>query len=334
METNERQPRTLLEAIRYFSDADRALAFVVQLRWPTGEPVCPRCGCLDHSFISTRRIWKCKGCRKQFSVKVGTIFEDSPIGFDKWLPAMWLICNSKNSISSYELSRSLGVTQKTAWFMLHRIRVAMETKTFERLSGHVEMDETYVGGKPRNSDKAEFGKSPGGRQSAAVKWARDKKVPVFGMVERNNHILRDGKTRPEITRHGQIVAHVVPKNLQQSVVGHIKTSVDGDTVVYTDDARIYDRLESDGFTHHKINHSEGVFVDDHIHTQTIEGFWSLFKRALRGTQTHMALKHLERYVTERVFAYNHRDRTDLERMQTTLGTVAGRRLTYAQLKSH
>jgi transposase-like protein len=142
-------PTTLLEAIQYFSDPDRALAFVVRLRWPTGEPVCPRCGDLENSFISTRRIWKCKGCKKQFSAKVGTIFEDSSIGFDKWLPAFWLIANSKNSISSYEVARALGVTQKTAWYMLHRIRLAMESRTFEKLSGTVESDETFIGGQSK-----------------------------------------------------------------------------------------------------------------------------------------------------------------------------------------
>src|ERR1017187_2457088 len=144
-------PTTLLEAIRYFSDSERAFQFVVRLRWPTGEPACPRCGCLEHSFLTTRKIWKCKGCKRQFSLKVGTIFEDSPIGFDKWLPAMWLLANSKNSVSSHELARSLGVTQKTAWFMFHRLRLAMELRgMFDKLSGTVEVDETYIGGKAGN----------------------------------------------------------------------------------------------------------------------------------------------------------------------------------------
>src|SRR5450759_2461771 len=144
--TTVRQPTTLLEAIRFFADEDRAFAFVLKLRWPEGNVSCPRCGHGEQSFVSTRRVWKCKGCRKQFSLKVGTVFEDSPLGWDKWLPAVWLIANSKNSISSHELARSLGVTQKTAWFMLHRIRDAMATGTFQKLSGTVEVDETYVGG--------------------------------------------------------------------------------------------------------------------------------------------------------------------------------------------
>jgi transposase-like protein len=145
-----KDPTSLVEAIRYFSDPDRAFNFVARLRWPTGEVTCPRCGHGEHSFISTRHVWKCKGCRKTFSLKVGTIFEDSPLGWDKWLPGVWLIANSKNSVSSHELGRALNVTQKTAWFMLHRIRDAMETRTFTKLSGTVEVDETHVGGEAKN----------------------------------------------------------------------------------------------------------------------------------------------------------------------------------------
>src|SRR5438270_5734651 len=149
-----KKPTNLLEAIRYFGDLDVATKFVADLRWPNG-PVCPRCGSVEHSYVSTRRIWKCKACKKQFSVKVGTIFEDSPLGLDKWLPAIWLTANSKNGISSHELGRALGVTQKSAWFMLHRIRLAMQTGTFSKLGGEVEIDETYIGGKARNMHKAD-----------------------------------------------------------------------------------------------------------------------------------------------------------------------------------
>ncbi len=139
---------TLLEAIHYFSDPDQAHDFVVRMRWPNGVR-CPRCGSDEVGFVQTRRIWNCKSCKKQFSAKVGTIFEDSPIGLDKWLPAMWLICNAKNGISSYDLHRDLGVTQKTAWFMLHRIRLAMQTETYELIDGEAEVDETFIGGKAR-----------------------------------------------------------------------------------------------------------------------------------------------------------------------------------------
>src|SRR5436189_1884466 len=145
-------PHNLVEAIRYYSDLDVATDYVAKLRWPDG-PVCPKCGDTAYSYISTRRLWKCKANKHQYSVKVGTIFEDSPLGLDKWLPAVWLAANSKNGISSHELGRALGITQKSAWFMLHRIRLAMQTGSFEKFSGTVEVDETYIGGKARNMHK-------------------------------------------------------------------------------------------------------------------------------------------------------------------------------------
>src|SRR3989442_11546941 len=159
-------PTSLLEAVRYFSDLDVATEFVAKLRWPDG-PVCARCGGIDYSYISTRRLWKCKACKKQYSVKVGTLFEDSALGLDKWLPAVWLIANSKNGISSHELGRALGTTQKSAWFMLHRIRLAMRSGTFETLSGQVEVDETYIGGKARNMHKSERARKIGNTNGAA-----------------------------------------------------------------------------------------------------------------------------------------------------------------------
>lgn len=148
------KPQNLLQAIRYFSDLDVCTEYVAKLRWPEG-PVCPRCGCMEYSYLTTRRLWKCKACKKQYSVKLGTIFEDSALGLDKWLPAVWLAANSKSRISSHELARSLGVTQKSAWFMLHRIRLAMKAGSLLALEGEVEADETYIGGKARNGKAAE-----------------------------------------------------------------------------------------------------------------------------------------------------------------------------------
>src|SRR5215208_7652416 len=174
----DRLPTSLLQAIRYFSDLDVATEYVAKLRWPNG-PVCPRCGCVEYSYLSTRRLWKCKACKKQYSVKVGTIFEASPLGLDKWLPAVWLIANSKNGISSHELGRSLGVTQKSAWFMLHRIRLAMQTGSFERFGGTVEVDETYIGGRARNMHKAERAQKITGRGRKT-----GNQVAVLGMIER------------------------------------------------------------------------------------------------------------------------------------------------------
>ena len=156
MKTFDKKPVTLMEAIAYFADAQRAFDYAIELRWPDGNVTCPRCGNDKHSFIKTRRIWFCKGCKKQFTVKVGTIFEDSALGLDKWMTAVWMIVNCKNGISSHELARALGITQKSAWFMLQRIRLALKNKSITKVGGHgneVEVDETFIGGKARNMHK-------------------------------------------------------------------------------------------------------------------------------------------------------------------------------------
>src|SRR5712691_5206723 len=143
------KPKTLQQAIRYFTDEQVCIDTIAALRWPTG-PICPKCGHKEHYYLASQRRWKCKECYKQFSVKVGTIFEDSPVALDKWLAALWMLVNDKNGISSYELAKSIGVTQATGWFMLQRLRLALEDGTFNKLNGEVEADETYIGGKSRN----------------------------------------------------------------------------------------------------------------------------------------------------------------------------------------
>src|SRR5437667_1834189 len=178
----QKLPKTLQEAIVYFSDADRALAFAIMLRWPDGKIICPRCGSQEHSFISTRRIWFCKGCKKQFTVKVGTIFEDSPLGMDKWMIAVWMLTNCKNGISSYEIARALGITQKSAWHLLHRVRLAMHTGTFEKLTGEVEADETFIGGKARYMHKSKRERKITGTGPAG-------KSVVMGLLERHGKVI-------------------------------------------------------------------------------------------------------------------------------------------------
>src|SRR5690348_15568624 len=175
-------PSNLLEAVRYFSDLDVATEYVAKLRWPDG-PVCPRCEGREYSYLTTRRLWKCKACKRQFSVNVGTIFEDSALGLDKWLPAIWLAANSKNGISSHELARALGITQKSAWFMLHRIRLAMRSGSIEKLSGVVEVDETYVGGRAKNMHAKQRRERFGPRRGGT--WG---KTAVIGMVERGGRV--------------------------------------------------------------------------------------------------------------------------------------------------
>src|SRR5438552_2593848 len=212
MATRKKLPSSLIEAIRYFSDLDVCTEYVAGLRWPDG-PVCPRCEGRAHSYLTTRRLWKCKACKKQFSVKVGTIFEDSPLGLDKWLPAVWLAANSKNGISSHELGRALGITQKSAWFMLHRIRFAMQIGSFDKFSGTVEVDETYIGGLARNMHKAERARKIYGRGRGA-----GNKVAVLGMIERG----------------GRVRAQIIESLGKTTVQGHIRQAVEPKASIYTD----------------------------------------------------------------------------------------------------
>lgn len=295
-----KKPTNLLEAIRYFSDLDVATEFVADLRWPDG-PVCPNCGGREHSFITTRRIWKCKACKKQFSVKVGTIFEDSALGLDKWLPAIWLAANSKNGISSHELARSLGTTQKSAWFMLHRIREAMRRGSIEKFDGEVEIDETFVGGRAV-------------KMNARQRARRKDKAVVVGAIQRG----------------GEVRASVVPDSSHEVLRGHVAETVERGATVYTDAAKAYDALWEYGYRRESVNHKV-TYVDGNTHINTIENFWSVLKRALYGTHVSVDPIHLSRYLDERMLAYNLRKLTDYDRFAAVLRTAFGKRLTWLEL---
>jgi transposase-like protein len=219
-------PKSLIEAVRYFANPDVCLNFLAEIRWPNG-PQCPECGAPEPGFLATRRIWKCRACRKQFSIKVGTIFEDSPIGLDKWLPCLWLIANCKNGVSSYEVGRALDVTQKTAWFMLHRIRLAMQSESFDRLSGHVEVDETYIGGRARNMHASKRERVIKGRGGIG-------KVAVQGLLERNS---------PE--KHSTVRVEVVPTTRKRILQRNVRSFVEPGSTVHTDALRSYDGLEDE-----------------------------------------------------------------------------------------
>jgi transposase-like protein len=303
--TTKTKPQNLLEAVRYFSDPDVCVEFVSNLRWPEG-PVCPHCGGVEHSFLSTRRIWKCKACKKQFSVKVGTVFEDSPLGLDKWLPAVWLAANSKNGISSHELGRALGTTQKSAWFMLHRIRLAMQTGNFDKLSGEVEADETYIGGKARNMHK-------GVRKRKITGTGGTDKAMVLGVRERGGHVR----------------ATVLSDRKAPATHAFIHEHVEHGAALYTDTYRTYTGLERD-FAHETVDHAE-TYVDGRVHTNGMENFWALLKRGLHGTYISVEPFHLFRYLDERVFTFNLRGLTDCDRFEAVLRAVTGRRLTYLEL---
>lgn len=307
MESPANQPKTLLEAVRYFSDLDVATEYFAKARWPEA-PVCPACGVMDekHYYLKTRRVWKCRDCKKQFSAKVGTVFEDSPVGLDKWLPAMWMVVNCKNGISSYELARNLGVTQKTAWFTSHRIRLAMQTGTFEKLSGHVEADETFIGGKARNMHKSKRSEKITGRGMSG-------KVAVMSLLE----------------RHGEVRTKVVPDTKSRTLQVEVRENVEPGSEIHTDALKSYRGLDAE-YIHNVVDHAER-YVDGHVHTNGLENFWSLLKRGIKGTYVSVEPYHLFRYLDEQAFRFNERDGKDADRFGKTLGAVSGRRLTYRQL---
>jgi transposase-like protein len=307
MESPANKPKTLLEAVTYFSDLDVATKHVAKTRWPDG-PVCPKCGVLDknHYYLKSRRLWKCRACKKQFSVKVGTIFEDSPIGLDKWLPAMWIIANAKNGVSSCEIHRSIGVTQKTAWFMLHRIRLAMQRGSIEKLEGQVEVDETYIGGKARNMHKSKRAEKITGTGTSG-------KIAVMGLLE----------------RHGEVRTKIVPDTKSRTLKVEVKENVEPGSEIHTDTFQSYQGLDSE-FIHNVVDHAES-YVRGHIHTNGLENFWSLLKRGIRGTYVSVEPFHLFRYLDEQSFRFNERDGEDKDRFAKALGSVAGSRLTYDEL---
>ncbi len=307
-----KKPRTLQQAILHFGNPDNCLAFMVARRWPDGVE-CPTCGSKDVRFISTRRMWECKNqhARKQFSVKIGTIFEDSALPLDKWLIAMWMLANCKNGISSYEIGRALGVTQKSAWFMLQRIRLAMQNRSILKLGGggsQVEVDETFVGGAARfmHSDK---------RKRRITETGTKDKVAIVGILERGGEV------------RGAVVGNRKKHALQTQIRTHIKAG----SAIYTDALMSYQGLREQGFEHQVIDHAE-KYVDGQVHTNGLENFWSLLKRGLKGTYVSVEEFHLFRYLDEQMFRYNFRKLPhDGARFEHVASHIFGKRLTYAEV---
>lgn len=304
-------PETLTEAIVFFADAENALNFMAALRWSDGVAKCPRCESTNAGFLATRKLWKCRACAKQFSVKAGTVFEDSPLGLDKWLPAVWLIVNAKNGVSSCEIARSLGVTQKTAWFMLHRIRLAMQNGTIEKMNGTVEVDETYIGGLGKNMHKD--------KRPARLKGGRGMtgKDIVLGLLERGEK----GKSK---VRH-----KILTKADRASLHGEIKKHVEPGSHVYTDHLPAYRKMDA-GYVHLTVDHAV-EYVRDNVHTNGLENFWALLKRTLKGTYVSVNAEHLTRYLDEQSFRFNERKDNDQGRFLKVIADIVGRRLTYLSL---
>ena len=305
-------PETLQEAIIHFADAENCLRYMVAHRWPDGV-VCPTCGRADVTYLTIQRKWQCKSghAKRQFTAKVGTIFEDSPLGLDKWLPAVWIITSAKNGVSSCEIARSLGVTQKTAWFMLHRIRKAMQSGSMMKFGGNgggeVEADETFIGGKARNMHLSV-------RQRRITGTGTKDKTAVMGILERGGHVRT-----------------IVIANRKKTVLqAEVRKHVEAGAALYTDALLSYEGLATD-YAHKVVDHAV-EYVNGRVHTNGLENFWSLLKRGINGTYVSVEPFHLFRYLDEQAFRYNNRkELNDSDRFSAVLSQVAGKRLTYAEV---
>ncbi|MGB8062120.1 MAG: IS1595 family transposase [Candidatus Sulfotelmatobacter sp.] len=309
-----REPKSLQDAIVYFSNPDNCIAYLAAKRWPNGV-ICPICGSEKVSaFNPQRRTWKCSKHhpKREFSVKVGSLCEDSAIGLDKWLTALWMLTNCKNGISSCELARDLSVTQKTAWFMLHRIRLALQDESFGgKMNGEVEADETFIGGKARNMHLSE-------RQRRITGTGGKDKTIVFGMLQRD----------------GRIRAKVMPDRKRENLQAEIKEHVHVGSALYTDEWIAYKGLETE-YQHQVVDHAM-KYVDGRVHTNGLENFWALLKRGIAGTYVSVEPFHLFRYLDEQVFRYNNRATkdnplNDSDRFSYVVTKLFGKRLTFAEL---
>ena len=307
------KPITLQQAIQHYSDEQVCIDAVTRMRWPNGIPVCPACGHKDHYYLKTQKRWKCKECYKQFTVKLGTVFEDSPISLTKWLPALWMLCNCKNGISSYEIARDLGVSQKAGWFMLQRLRLALQDGFFgSKLNGEVEVDETFIGGKARNMHVSE-------RKRRITGTGTKDKTAVMGILERG----------------GKVRATVVPNRKKHALQTEVRKHVEAGAALYSDALKSYEGLAGE-YAHEVIDHAV-KYVDGRVHTNGLENFWSLLKRGIAGTYVSVEPFHLFRYLDEQMFRFNNRKDesgnvlTDSDRFQLALSQIAGKRLTFAEV---
>jgi transposase-like protein len=293
---------------------DRCIAYLSARRWPDGVVICPNCGSKSVSTFNTkRRTWKCAvhHPKREFSVKVGTLFEDSPIGLDKWLTATWLLSNCKNGVSSYEIARDLKVSQKTAWFMLHRIRMSLQDEFFgSKLNGEVEVDETFIGGKARNMHLSE-------RERRITGTGGKGKTIVFGALERG----------------GRVRAAVVETRKKAGLQACVREHVEAGAALYSDALASYNGLVE--YAHKVVDHAE-TYVDGRVHTNGLENFWSLLKRGISGTYVSVEPFHLFRYLDEQMFRFNNRATrdnplTDADRFDLAVRNIVGKRITFAEL---
>jgi transposase-like protein len=299
-------PKTLQEAILYFADFENCKTFMISLRWPDGVVKCPRCQSEKIFWIAKERVWKCYGKHDhaKFSLKTGTVMEDSPISVDKWLAALWLVVNCKNGVSSCEVARDLGITQKSAWFLNHRIRMMLHNGSIEKASGHVEVDETFIGGKARNMHIAQ-------RRRRITGTGTKDKTPVIGILERG------GKVRTAVVENRK------KKTLQAEVNKHVEAG----SALYTDFLLSYEGLEGK-YAHQVVDHAV-EYVNGNAHTNGLENYWSLLKRSISGTYVSVEPWHLFRYLDEQAYRYNFRkDMNDFDRFKLAASQMVGKRLTW------
>ncbi len=312
------EPKTLQEAIIYFDDFENCKAFMVELRWPDGKIACPRCGAEKVTWLTNARVWKCyakheAGKGQTFTLKTGTVFEDSPIALEKWLPAVWLLVTCKNGISSYEVARDLGISQKSAWHMMHRIRFALHHGSFDNmLSGHVEADETFLGGKARNMHIAQ-------RQRRITGTGGKDKTPVLGIMERG----------------GKVRTMVVPNRRKKALQGEVRKHVEAGSALYTDALMSYHGLAGE-YAHKVVDHAVAYVTDTVTHTNSLENYWSLLKRTISGTYVSVEPFHLFRYLDEQAYRFNNRKTedqplNDFDRFKLAMSQVVGKRLTWDAL---
>jgi len=305
------EPKSLQEAIIYFSNPDNCIDYLALRRWPDGKVICPTCGCETVKFSEKRRTWTCAKhhAKREFSIKVGTVMEDSAIPLDKWLTATWLVTNCKNGISSYEISRDVKVTQKSAWFMLHRIRLVMQDDFFgSKVGGEVEVDETFIGGKARNMHISE-------RKRRITGTGGKDKTAVMGIYERES---------------GKVRATVIPSRRKKVLQDEVRKHVSAGAALYTDALLSYEGLATE-YAHQVVDHAT-QYVDGRVHTNGLENFWSLLKRGISGTYVSVEPFHLFRYLDEQMFRFNNRkDLDDKGRFDLAVSQIVGKRLTFAQL---
>lgn len=302
------QFKSLVHLLDHFKEESTCIEYLVQTRWNGGAVCCPHCG--NEKVYTTNRGYKCadKDCYKKFTVTTGTIFENTKISLRFWFAAIYLGTAHKKGISSLQLSRDLNITQKTAWFLLHRVREMLNENAPDLLDGTVEVDETFVGGKNKN------------RHNDKKKDKNDNlagKTPVFGTLQRG----------------GDVRTHVVPNVQGDTLKGIIKATVIAESIMVSDEAQAYKGLDV-YYDHLSVNHSRGQYVNGLAHTNSIEGFWSLLKRGIVGIYHNVSPKHLHRYCNEFEYRYNTRKVKDGDRFELAIKNVSGKRLTYTNLISN